>query len=143
MAVEQRKADLEDTKVKVPVSGQILRINTRIGEKVNTQQGIVELGQTDRMYAIAEVYETEISAVKIGQKVIIQSEYGGFSGEVKGIVEHIALQVGKRQLTGGSTNPTTDENTRVVEVKISIDPQDNSKVANLTGMQVRVSIDLN
>ncbi|MDJ0723674.1 MAG: HlyD family efflux transporter periplasmic adaptor subunit [Prochloraceae cyanobacterium] len=142
VAVEQRKADLEDTKVKVPVAGQILRINTRIGEKVNTQQGIVELGKTDRMYAIAEVYETEISRVKIGQKATIQSEYGGFAGEVIGKVEHIALQVGRRQLTGGSTDPTTDENTRVVEVKIRIDPQDNAKVASLTGMQVRVAIDL-
>ncbi|MGF1487230.1 MAG: HlyD family efflux transporter periplasmic adaptor subunit [Prochloraceae cyanobacterium] len=143
VAVEQRKADLEDTKVKVPVAGQILRINTRIGEKVNTQQGIVELGQTDRMYAIAEVYETEIGRVKIGQKAAIKSEYGGFAGEIGGKVEHIALQVGRRELTGGSADPTTDENTRVVEVKIRIDPEDNAKVSSLTGMQVRVSIDLN
>ncbi|MGD1917793.1 MAG: HlyD family secretion protein, partial [Pleurocapsa sp.] len=61
IAVEQRKSDLEDTKVKVPISGQILRINTRVGEQVNTQQGIVELGRTEEMYAIAEVYETDIS----------------------------------------------------------------------------------
>ena len=61
IAVEQRRADLEDTKVKVPIAGQILRINTRVGEQVNTQRGIVELGQTDKMYAIAEVYETDIS----------------------------------------------------------------------------------
>ena len=67
IAVKQVKADLEDTKVKVPISGQILRINTRVGEQVNTQQGIVELGRTDEMYAIAEVYETDIGRVKIGQ----------------------------------------------------------------------------
>ena len=44
IAVEQRKADLEDTKVKVPIAGQILRINTRVGEQVNTQQvgGVIE-----------------------------------------------------------------------------------------------------
>ena len=41
IAVEQRKADLEDTKVKAPISGQILRINTRIGEQVNTQQELL------------------------------------------------------------------------------------------------------
>jgi HlyD family secretion protein len=141
VSVEQRKADLEDTKVKVPVAGKILRINTRVGEQVNTQQGIVELGQTDQMYAIAEVYETEINQVRQGQQATITSEYGGFKEEVKGSVEYIGLQIGARTIAGGSSNPTTDENTRVVEVKIRIDPKDNSKVADLTNMQVRVTID--
>ena len=141
IAVEQREADLDDTKVRVPISGQILRINTRVGEQVNTQQGIVELGQTDQMYAIAEVYETEIGKVKLGQTATVTSEYGGFEGKVRGIVEHIGLQVGARQISEGSSNPTTDENTRVVEVKIRIDPEDNNKVSRLTSMQVRVEIE--
>ena len=141
IAVEQREADLDDTKVRVPISGQILRINTRVGEQVNTQQGIVELGQTDQMYAIAEVYETEIGKVKLGQTATVTSEYGGFEGKVRGIVEHIGLQVGARQISEGSSNPTTDENTRVVEVKIRINPEDNNKVSRLTSMQVRVEIE--
>ena len=141
IAVEQREADLDDTKVRVPISGQILRINTRVGEQVNTQQGIVELGQTDQMYAIAEVYETEIGKVTLGQTATVTSEYGGFEGKVKGVVEHIGLQVGARQISEGSSNPTTDENTRVVEVKIRINPEDNDKVSRLTSMQVRVEIE--
>ena len=141
IAVEQIKADLEDTKVKVPISGQILRINTRVGEQVNTQQGIVELGRTDEMYAIAEVYETDISKVKIGQPATISSEYGGFEGNLKGTVEHLGLQVGAKQLSEGSQDPTQDENSRIVEVKIRIEPEDSKKVAGLTNMKVRVEID--
>ena len=141
IAVEQIKADLEDTKVKVPISGQILRINTRVGEQVNTQQGIVELGRTDEMYAIAEVYETDIGKVKIGQPATISSEYGGFEGKLKGTVEHLGLQVGTKQLSEGSQNPTQDENSRIVEVKIRIEPEDSKKVAGLTNMKVRVEID--
>ena len=140
IAVEQRKADLEDTKVKVPIAGQILRINTNVGEQVNTSQGIVELGRTDEMYAIAEVYETDISKVKIGQQATISSEYGGFTGEITGIVEHLGLQVGAKQLSESSQDPTEDENSRIVEVKIRIDPEDSKKVAGLTNMKVRVEI---
>ncbi|MEL6929122.1 MAG: HlyD family efflux transporter periplasmic adaptor subunit [Cyanobacteria bacterium J06600_6] len=140
IAVKQVKASLEDTKVKVPISGQILRINTRVGEQVNTQQGIVELGQTAEMYAVAEVYETDISKVKIDQPAIISSEYGGFSGKLKGTVEHLGLQVGAKQLSTGSQDPTQDENSRIVEVKIRIDPADSQKVAGLTNMKVRVEI---
>ena len=140
IAVEQVKADLEDTKVKVPISGQILRINTRVGEQVNTQQGIVELGRTGEMYAVAEVYETDIGKVEIGQQATISSEYGGFEGELKGTVEHLGLQVGAKQLSEGSQDPTQDENSRIVEVKVRIDPEDSKKVAGLTNMKVRVEI---
>ena len=142
IAVEQRQADLADTQVRVPVSGQILRINTRVGERVNTQEGIVELGNTREMVAIAEVYETDITRVAIGQPATIASEYGGFDGTIRGTVDHIGLQIGARSLSDGSTNPTTDENQRVVEVRIQIRKQDSPKVANLTNMQVRVEIDV-
>jgi HlyD family secretion protein len=140
IAVDKIKADLEDTKVKVPISGQILRINTRVGEQVNTEQGIVELGRTDQMYAIAEVYETDIGKVSIGQPATVSSEYGGFTGKLKGKVEHLGLQVGQKQLTESSEDPTQDENSRIVEVKVRINPEDSKKVAGLTNMQVRVEI---
>lgn len=140
IVVEQRRADLEDTRVRAPVAGQVLRINTQVGEQVNIEEGIVELGQTDQMVAIAEVYETEITRVKVGQPATLMSEYGGFDGPVRGEVEHVSLQVGQRSLAEGSSNPTTDENQRVVEVRLRIHPEDNAKVANLTNMQVRVHI---
>ncbi|MEA5505885.1 efflux RND transporter periplasmic adaptor subunit [Halotia wernerae UHCC 0503] len=140
--VEQSKAQLEDTQVRVPVAGQILRINTRVGEQVNTQEGIAELGQTKQMYAIAEVYETDIVKVKLGQPAIITSEYGGFSGELRGKVEQIGLQIGKTRFSQDQNNPTNDVNARVVEVKIRIDSKDSPKVATFTGMQVRVRIEI-
>ncbi|NJK58350.1 MAG: HlyD family efflux transporter periplasmic adaptor subunit [Pleurocapsa sp. SU_5_0] len=140
IAVEKIKADLEDTKVKVPISGQILRINTRVGEQVNTEQGIVELGRTNEMYAIAEVYETDIGKVKIAQPATISSEYGGFVGKLKGKVEHLGLQVGEKEIVESTEDPTQDENSRIVEVKIRINPEDSKKVAGLTNMQVRVEM---
>jgi HlyD family secretion protein len=138
--VEKIKADLEDTKVKVPISGQILRINTRVGEQVNTEEGIVELGRTEEMYAIAEVYETDIGKVKIGQPATVSSEYGGFVGKLKGKVEHLGLQVGEKEIVESTEDPTQDENSRIVEVKIRINPEDSKKVAALTNMQVRVEM---
>jgi len=142
LAVEQRQADLADTQVKVPIPGQILRINTKVGEQVNTQQGIVELGLTEQMFARAEVYETEVGKIQEGQRATIVSEYGGFEGELQGTVDQIGLQIGAPQLQQSSTNPTNDENTRVVAVDIRIDEADSERVAALTNMQVRVEIDV-
>ncbi|WP_082650604.1 HlyD family efflux transporter periplasmic adaptor subunit [Mastigocoleus testarum] len=140
--VEQRKAELDDTQARAPIGGQILRINTRVGEQVNTEQGIAELGQTKQMYVVAEVYETDIIRVRKGQTATINSEYGGFKGEIKGKVDQIGLQIGKTRLNQDKTNPNTDVNARVVEVKIRVNPEDNPKVSALTGMQVRVKIDV-
>ncbi|MEI2577550.1 HlyD family efflux transporter periplasmic adaptor subunit [Scytonema sp. PRP1] len=138
--VEQRKAELDNTQVRVPISGQILRINTRVGELVSTQEGIAELGRTNQMYAIAEVYETDIVKVRPGQQAIVTSEYGGFGGDIRGKVDEIGLQIGKTRLNQDQSNPTNDVNARVVEVKIRLNRQDSPKVAALTGMQVRVKI---
>lgn len=141
IAVAQRLADLEETQVRVPVGGQILRINTRVGERVNTAEGIIELGNTQQMIAIAEIYETDVAKVSAGQAATITSEYGGFEGSLRATVNHVGLQIGSRSLSDGSTNPTTDENQRVVEVRLQIHPEDSPKVASLTNMQVRVEIE--
>jgi HlyD family secretion protein len=50
------------------------------------------------MYVVSEVYESDIQYVKIGQKVTIVSEYGGFSGEIKGVVDHIGLQIDQPEI---------------------------------------------
>jgi HlyD family secretion protein len=139
--VEQAKAELDDIYVRVPVAGQILKINTRVGEQVNTSQGIVELGQTDQMYAIAEVYETDVGKVRLGQRAAIVSENGGFEGELQGTVDHIGLQIKKKNVL--NSDPAADKDARVVEVKVRIDPKDNPKAAGFTNLQVRVRIDLN
>jgi HlyD family secretion protein len=144
IAVKERKARLADAEVRAPVAGQILKINSRVGEQVSTTQGIVELAKTDSMFAVAEISETDIGKVRVGQKALIKSEYNGFTGEVKGIVEQIGLQIIKKNTQDAATanSPTNDQNTRVVAVKVKIYPPDNSKVAALTNMQVRVNLDL-
>lgn len=136
--LESARAKLEDFYVRVPVAGRILKINTRIGEQVNADQGIVDLGQTDQMYVVAEVYETDVPKVQVGQRATIVSENGGFTEALQGTVEQIGLQIKKSDVL--NTDPATDSNARVVEVKIRLDPQDSQQVAGLTYMQVRVKI---
>jgi HlyD family secretion protein len=143
ITVEQAKAALTDAEVRVPVDGQILKINTRVGEQVNTAQGIVELAQTDRMYVVADIAEIDINKIKQGRAAIITSESGSFTGELHGTVAQIGLQVGRKQTQEpGGTNPTIDKEARIVAIKIKIDPTDSAKVAKLTDMQVRVRLPL-
>lgn len=138
--VKQIESQLEDYYVRVPIAGQILKINTLVGEQVDTSQGIVELGRTSQMYAIAEVYETDVGQVKVGQSATIISEHGGFEGKLQGKVDHVGLQIKKQDIL--ESDPAADKDARVVEVKVRLNPEDSEKVAGLTNLQVRIKIDL-
>nr|WP_256875426.1 ABC exporter membrane fusion protein [Nostoc sp. C052] len=134
-AVEKAQADQELTYVRAPKSGQILKIYTFPGEIVGNE-GIADMGQTDQMYVVAEVYETDVNQVRIGQQARVNSE--AFSGELHGKVTQVGLQV-KKQATF-STDPVADVDRRVVEIKIRLNPKDAKQVRSLTNLQVEVII---
>jgi HlyD family secretion protein len=134
-AVKKAKADLDLALVKAPKAGQILKIWTWPGELIS-DQGILDLGQTSQMYVNSEVYETDVSRIKIGQPAKITSD--GVVRELRGTVAEIGLQIGKKDVLG--TDPVADIDARVVEVKIRLDPASSKQVAGLTNLQVNVKI---
>ncbi|MGC1395573.1 MAG: HlyD family efflux transporter periplasmic adaptor subunit [Coleofasciculaceae cyanobacterium] len=136
--VKQTQADLDLAYVKAPAPGRILKIHTRAGESVDTQNGIAELGKTDEMMVVAEVYESDIGKVRLGQRVTITSESKAFEGELRGSVDQIGLQIGKKDVL--STDPAAATDVRVVEVNVRLNPEDSKKVAGLTYSKVIVEI---
>ncbi|MBC6435748.1 HlyD family efflux transporter periplasmic adaptor subunit [Nostoc sp. HG1] len=133
---QKAQVDLNLSYVKAPVSGYILKVHTRQGERINTEDGIVELGRTDQMYAIAEVYETDIAKVRNGQRATVTSPV--FAGNLEGTVARIGKQIGKKDVL--NTDPAADTDARVIEVRIRLDPESSKKVAALTNLQVEVKI---
>ena len=137
-SVKQAQADLNLSSVRSPINGQVLKINTWPGEIIGNT-GIAELGRTQQMYVVAEVYETDIKKVRLGQSATITGD--AFSGKLRGTVTDIGLQVGKQNIF--NNNPGADTDNKVVDVKIRIDnPADNQRVAGLTDLQVQVLIDI-
>ena len=90
------------------------------------------------MYAIAEVYETDIAKVRNGQRATITSPV--FVGNLEGTVTRIGKQIGKKDVL--NTDPAADTDARVIEVRIRLDPESSKKVASLTNLQVQVKIDI-
>lgn len=118
-----------------PQPGQILQINQYPGEVVNPE-GIVSFGQTEQMYVVAEVYETDITRVKLGQKATIISP--AFPQQLQGEVTEIGLQIGQQDVL--NTDPVSDVDRRVVEVKIRLNPEASAQVVSLSHLQVEVLI---
>ncbi|KST62483.1 ABC exporter membrane fusion protein [Mastigocoleus testarum] len=133
---QKAQAELDLAYVRAPFDSHILQIHTFPGELVG-KEGIANLGQTENMHAVAEIYETDITQVKIGQRASVTSN--AFSGKLHGEVSQIGLQIAKQN--NFSTDPIADVDRRVIEVKIRLDPEDARKVKHLTNLQVEVLID--
>jgi HlyD family secretion protein len=137
-ASRQAQADLELAYVRAPTAGEIFKINTKPGEAPSTTKGIVEIAQNDRMVAVAEIYESDIGKIRMGQTAEIKSETGSFSGNLKGTVTQIGRQVAKKDVL--NTDPAADADSRVVEVRLALNPADSNNVRGLTNSKVEIKI---
>ena len=131
--LEAAGANLEMAVGRAPIDGQVLEVHAHAGERV-AREGVLELGNTEAMFAVAEVYETEIGRVRVGQRAVITSP--ALSAPVEGEVERIGLKVGKMDLF--DTDPVARTDARVVETRIRL--ESGEEVSRLTNLQVDVEI---
>jgi HlyD family secretion protein len=127
------EAELQRAYLYSPIAGRVLEINAKPGELIG-HDGVLELGNVSRMYAIAEIYETDIRHVRIGQKATISS--AAIEKPLDGTVKFIRQKVEKQDEIG--TDPAARKDARIIEVKILLD--DSDPVAGLTNLQVEVVI---
>ena len=125
--------DLFNSKLRSPIDGFILGINTRVGERPKNE-GILDIGSSQNMEALIEVYESDIDRVFISQNVELSSENGGFQKILKGKVIRISPQVKQRKVL--STDPTGDADSRIIEVLVKLDKESINIVQNYAGMKV-------
>jgi multidrug efflux pump subunit AcrA (membrane-fusion protein) len=132
-SLRQAEAELELDVVRSPVDGQVLEVYARQGERVG-DEGILEVGRTHEMFAVAEVYETDVQRVKLGQRAAVRSP--ALPSELAGTVAKIHAKIGKQDVL--ATDPAARTDSRVVEVEIRLDESD--RAAALTNLEVDVEI---
>ncbi len=131
--LERAQREAQRSYVRAPFAGRVLEVITRPGELIG-EHGILELGRVSRMYAIAEVYETDIRHVAVGQRATVSSQ--ALDSQLAGTVERIRPKVKKHDEIG--TDPAARKDARIVEVLILLD--DPEPAAGLTNLQVDVVI---
>jgi len=88
------------------------------------------------MYAVAEVYETDVGRVRAGQRATVRSPV--FGHPLGGVVERVGLAVRRQAVL--DADPVARIDARVVEVKVRLDAADGTQVAGLSNLQVDVVI---
>jgi HlyD family secretion protein len=133
------RAELAMTEVRAPIDGRILKICVRPGERIG-DDGILEIGDTSEMYAVAEVYEADLPRVRLGQPAAVKL-FTGAGEEMQGEVAEIGMIVAKKDVL--ANDPVADTDARVVEVRVRLKPEDARMVERLSNARVEVTINSN
>ncbi len=132
-AATRAQAEYEAAVIRSPYNGHVVKIHARRGEEIGVE-GLIELGRTDRMFAIAEVSETDIGRVKVGQRATITG--ASITEKLQGTVDQIGMKIGRNAMF--HTDPVSFSDSRIIEVKILLD--ENNNVAGLIDAQVKAVI---
>jgi HlyD family secretion protein len=132
--VQLAEERLGRTIIRAPIDGLILKVQLHPGESVG-QGPILKMGNTSRMFAVAEVYETDIGLVRVGQKARLRS--AALAHDVTGVVAAIGRTI--HRTTVLDVDPAADADSRIVEVRIKLD--ESEPVSSLTNLQVRIDIE--
>ena len=129
------EAQLELTLIRAPIDGEILKVITYAGEQIGTAP-ILKMGDTNDMHVIAEVHETDIAAVRVGQRATVTSP--ALTQPIHGVVEEIGALIYKNDVL--DLDPRADKDSRVVEVRVKLD--DSAAVSRLTHLEVSTRIEV-
>ncbi|MEL6837681.1 MAG: HlyD family efflux transporter periplasmic adaptor subunit [Pseudomonadota bacterium] len=128
--------DIDKAYVRAPQDGMILDLHVRVGERPGAD-GVADLGNTTQMTVEAEVYQTLIGRVAVGDPVRITAD--PLSDTLNGTVSAIGLEIGRQSIT--SDDPAANTDARVVDVIIALDPASSAQAERLTNLQVVARID--
>ncbi len=132
----QAERDLEKAFVRAPSAGTVLDIHVRAGERPGSE-GILDLGDTTQMTVEAEVYQTLIGRVAVGDPATISAD--ALRLPLSGEVTAIGLEIGRQSIT--SDDPAANTDARVVDVIIALDAEASAAAARFTNLQVVARID--
>jgi HlyD family secretion protein len=133
--IELLQRRLDRYVVRSPHAGQILKILAQPGELVG-QRPLLKLGNTQTMYVVAEVYQTDIRFLAVGQRATVTS--GALPEKLTGVVENVGLMIFKSDVFGD--DPTAALNARVFQVLIRLDPSEFA--GRFNNLEASVTIDV-
>ncbi|MEQ9815523.1 MAG: HlyD family efflux transporter periplasmic adaptor subunit [Azospirillaceae bacterium] len=131
-AVAQARSDLDRARVLAPQDGAIIEVAARAGERPPTD-GLLRMGDTARMEAELEVFQTMVPRVEVGQAVSLVS---GVLGDepLTGTVSRIGTLVGRQSVT--ADDPAANTDARVLLVTVALDEASSARAARYVNLEV-------
>lgn len=137
-ARERAKQEFEYATVRAPQDGRILKIVAWPGSKVG-DDGLLEMADTNNMVVTAEVYQSDMGKLKIGQGATITAD--GFEGSARATLYKVLPQVQKQSTFAGTPGENMDQRIYEVKLRIEADPAKEKRLRYASNLQVNVVFD--
>ncbi|WP_134682687.1 HlyD family secretion protein [Brevibacillus migulae] len=116
---------LDNATLRSPISGRVIKVNSKEGEVVSAGQAVAQVVDESKLYIQANIEETEIGRIKVGQPVTFTVDaFSGkkFTGTVTEIGQATNSTFALLPATSSSGNFT--KVTQRIPIKIAIDQTD-------------------
>ena len=135
---ERAQQEFNYATVRAPQDGRILKIFAWPGDKVG-ENGLLEMADTSNMVVTAEVYQSDMAKLQIGQGATITAD--GFQGSARATLYKVLPQVQKQSTFAGTPGENMDQ--RVYEVKLRLHPtaKEKPRLRFASNLQVNVVFD--
>ena len=133
--IELLRIQLDQATLLAPGPGSILQVAVIAGERTATVP-LIEMADLSQMSCVAEVHESDVGLVRIGQ--VAEMKSASLSRSIRGKVSRIDRLVGVPQIR--SPNPLARSDFRSVAVWIQIDADDVPIASQRVQLQVEVAI---
>lgn len=134
--LKEEQSLLAKEELRSPIDGVVLRRYLKSGETIAIQplMPIVEVADTNRLRIRAEIDETDVAHVTVGDQVSVSAD--GYPGQrFHGEVSRISPRMGRKNV--GSDKPTEKADTNVMDVLVNLDTAINLPV----GLRVDVYVE--
>ena len=131
-----------DEAMRAPVDGLVLHTNARQGQLVSPHEPVAIIADTSRIHIQANIEETDISTLRVGQSVSVTIDTFG-SRQFDGYISEIG-RITQAELTGAAmffnTGGTFTRVTHLIPIEISL--REDVNLDNFIGVNARVRIPL-
>jgi HlyD family secretion protein len=116
----EQRVLLQKTQLRSPINGVVLRRYLKTGETISVQPliPILQIGDTSHLRVRAEVDETEVGRLKLGQRASMTAPSYP-NRRFSGVVARIGQRMGRKNVR--SDEPTEKNDTNVLDVLIDLD----------------------
>lgn len=133
--LERAISDQDEATIRAPIAGTVLTIHLRPGEKPGSE-GVMNIGNIDRMTAEVDIYQSQIGTVSLGDAVEILAE--ALPRPLHGKVSKIGLEVNRQSRI--DDDPAANTDARVVEVTVLLDEASSTTASRYTNLKVTARI---
>lgn len=123
-AYEMAKFNYDNTVIKAPCSGTVLKVNFMAGENISSGQTVAVIADLDKTYITANIEEKKIGRIKPGQKVEVRIDaypekvFKGRVAEVGGAAKSVFSVLPVENTSGNFTKVA-----QLLPVKIQVDKE--------------------